>query len=62
MKNKEGPKGNFPSAMEDMGIVEEMGSMEGATAGDEPPMVEITRREPWETTDVMAQSEVRENS
>lgn len=60
MENKEArSKGNFPTAMEDMGIVEEMGSMSGG--GQEPPMVEITRREPWETTEGMAQSEVREN-
>ncbi|RXT06242.1 hypothetical protein [Ammoniphilus sp. CFH 90114] len=53
-------KGNYPSAMEDLGTVEEMGSMRGRTAGEEPPMVEITRKEPWETTNVMEESEKRE--
>lgn len=54
-------KNLIPHAMEDIGEVEEMGGNE-QKAGNEPPMVEITRREPWETTNVLEESEIREDS
>ncbi|WP_134701590.1 hypothetical protein [Ammoniphilus sp. YIM 78166] len=54
-------KNLIPPAMEDIGEVKEM-TGQPHRAGNEPPMVEITRREPWETTDVMRESEFREDS
>ncbi len=51
----------IPPTMEEIGEVEEMTGNQ-QMAGNEPPMVEITHREPWETTDVMRESEIREDS
>lgn len=55
------PDIQFPQAMENLGDVEEMGGIQGNAAEAESPMVEITRKEPWETADVMEEAEIRED-